>query len=215
MNPQQIETSSMAIIEQELDDRGLLSTIAPEHLAIVKRVIHTSADFDFATTLAFTSDAVSRGLEALQSGEVIVSDTNMILAGISKPATSHFGNKLVCYVADKTVAAEARDRNVTRSTVAMERALQAHPGAIFAIGNAPTALFALADAIEAGAPAPSLVIAVPVGFVNVVESKERIANLEIPSIVAHGRKGGSPIAVSIINAMLYQLYDRSAQQAAK
>lgn len=208
MRPEEIEQESMRTIEQELQEAGLLEGIAPDNLAVVKRVIHTSADFDFADSLIFTPGAVEHGLDALRTGKAIICDTQMIVAGISKPATNALGNKLVCYVSEPTVIAEAKERGVTRSTVAMERALKEHPDAIVAVGNAPTALFAMADAVESGAPRPSLVLGVPVGFVNVIESKNRLAGMNLPSIIAQGRKGGSTIAVAIINALLYQLYER-------
>ena len=201
--PAEIERESMAIIERELAERGV--TLPPEQATVVKRVIHTTADFDYAETLRFTVGAVQKGMEALRGG-VIVTDTNMALAGINKSAAGKLGCTVCCYMADDAVAAEARVRGVTRAMVSMERALAEHPNAIFALGNAPTALLKIAESIEMGAR-PALVIGVPVGFVNVVESKERaLAVCErcgVPAIIALGRKGGSNVAAAICNALLY------------
>lgn len=209
MKPGEIEAKSMEIISHTLKEQNLDSLLTPETAPLIKRAIHTTADFDFARILTFQHNAVQAGLDALSAGATIVSDTNMIKAGISKPATQALGCDVVCYMADKDVAAEAKERGVTRAFVSMEHALREHPGAVFAIGNAPTALISLYEQICAGAPAPALIIAVPVGFVNVVESKELIASLDVPAIIARGNKGGSPVAVSLANALLYQLYERA------
>lgn len=208
MKPHDIEAQSMRIIERELKEQGLWDGLEPQTVPLVMRAIHTTADFDYAQNLVFQHEAVRAGLKALHAGATIVSDTNMIAAGVSKPATAALGCDVVCYMADKDVANEARERGVTRATVSMERALREHPGAVFAVGNAPTALMALHEGIVSGAPKPALIIAVPVGFVNVVESKELILALDVPSIVAKGRKGGSTVAVSLLNALLYELYHR-------
>jgi len=201
--PAEIERESMAIIDRELRARGI--TVPPEREAVVRRVIHTTADFEYAQTLRFTENAVERGKDALRGG-VIVTDTNMALAGVSRAAASRLGCETVCYMADDEVAAEAKRRGVTRAVVSMERALREHPEAILAVGNAPTALLCIAEAIEDGAR-PALVIGVPVGFVNVVESKERAfavcEDCGVPAIVAMGRKGGSTVAAAICNALLY------------
>lgn len=201
--PAEIERESMAIIDRELAARGL--TLSPETGAVVKRVLHTTADFDYVNSLRFTADAAQKGAEALRGG-VIVTDTEMARAGVSKRALASLGAEAACYMADETVAAEAKRRETTRAAVSMERALREHPNAILAIGNAPTALLRVAEEIERGAR-PALVIGVPVGFVNVVESKERaLAVCErygIPAIVSLGRKGGSGVAAAICNALLY------------
>ncbi|MCR5826351.1 MAG: precorrin-8X methylmutase [Oscillospiraceae bacterium] len=201
--PADIERESMAIIERTLLERGVVLPSA--HAAVVKRVIHTTADFDYAETLYFTEDAVRRGAAALHGG-VVVTDTNMALAGVNRRALETLGCRALCYMADAEVASLARARGVTRALVSMERALAEHPGAVLAIGNAPTALLALADAIEAGAR-PALVIGVPVGFVNVTESKERARAVctasGVPAILAMGRKGGSTVAAAICNALAY------------
>ena len=201
--PAEIERESMRIIDRELAERGIV--LPPEHAAVVKRVIHTTADFDYAKSLRFTADAVQKGAAALRGG-VIVTDTNMARAGVSRAAAEKLGCNVVCYMADETVAAEAKERGVTRAVVSMERALAEHPDAILAVGNAPTALLKIAELMESGAR-PALVIGVPVGFVNVVESKERAMavceRFGVPAVAAMGRKGGSGVAAAICNALLY------------
>ena len=204
--PADIERTSMRIITEELARRGL--TILPENAAVVKRVIHTTADFDYAQNLQFTPGAVAAGAEAMHAGATIITDTNMALAGISKPTLAKFGGKAVCFMADPEVAQEAKERGVTRAVVSMEHAARLDGPLIFAIGNAPTALIRLHELIEAGVLSPALVVGVPVGFVNVVESKELFLGGETPYIIARGRKGGSNVAAAIINALLYQMVQR-------
>jgi len=191
--PADIERTSLSIITAELAELGL--TPPPETAAVVKRVIHTTADFDYARNLHFTPGAVAAGVKALRAGTPIITDTNMALGGTA-----------LCYMADPEVAALAKAGGTTRAVASMQRAAQEHPGAVLAVGNAPTALLTIADQIEAGLR-PALVIGVPVGFVNVVESKERLfATCEafgVPAIVAMGRKGGSNVAAAICNALLY------------
>lgn len=202
--PADIERTSISIITRELDELGL--TPPPETAAVVKRVIHTTADFDYAKNLRFTPGAVQAAVRALQRGSVIVTDTNMALAGISRPGLAKLGCEAVCYMADPAVAEAAKQAGTTRAVAAMHRAAREHPGAILAVGNAPTALLTIAEEIEAGLR-PALVIGVPVGFVNVVESKERLLDAcqrhGVPAIVALGRKGGSNVAAAICNALLY------------
>lgn len=201
--PAEIERESMRMIDGELAVRGIV--LQPELAPVVKRVIHTTADFDYAASLRFTAEAAQRGASALRGG-VIVTDTNMARAGISRAAAEKLGCGIYCYMADEAVSAEAKKRGVTRAVVSMERALAEHPDAVLAIGNAPTALLRVCEAIEVGAR-PAMVIGVPVGFVNVTESKERaLAVCErcgVPAIVAMGRKGGSNVAAAICNALLY------------
>lgn len=204
MKPAEIEKRSFEIITQELGDRQFPEEIAP----VVKRVIHTTADFDYADNLMFSPHAVRQALQAIQDGAHIVTDTNMAKSGINKKILAKFGGEVHCFVAEPDVAAEAKQRGVTRSTVSMERAAKLHVPLIFAIGNAPTALIQLEKMIAAGQLHPELIVGVPVGFVNVVESKERIMQAGVPYIVAWGRKGGSNVAASIINALLYQLVQR-------
>ena len=202
--PADIERTSLSIIAAELAEMHL--TPPPETAAVVKRVIHTTADFDYAKNLHFTPGAVAAGVAALRAGTPIVTDTNMALAGITKPGLAKLGGGAVCYMADPEVAAIAKKTGTTRAVASMHRAAAEHPGAVLAVGNAPTALLTIADEIEAGLR-PALVIGVPVGFVNVVESKERLfavcAAHGVPAIVAMGRKGGSNVAAAICNALLY------------
>lgn len=203
--PADIERTSMEIIAAELAAREI--SIAPENDAVVRRVIHTTADFDYARNLRFTPGAVEQGVAALQRGAPIVTDTNMALAGISKPSLAALGGVAYCYMADPTVAEKARADGTTRAVAAMHQAAQTCPEAVFAVGNAPTALLALCDLMEQKLLHPSLIVAVPVGFVNVVESKERLftmcTQLGVPCIAAMGRKGGSTVAAAICNALLY------------
>ena len=202
--PADIERTSISIITRELDELGL--TPPPETAAVVKRVIHTTADFDYAKNLRFTPGAVQAAVRALQRGAVIVTDTNMALAGISRPGLAKLGCEAVCYMADPAVAEAAKQAGTTRAVAAVHRAAREHPGAILAVGNAPTALLTIAEEIEAGLR-PALVIGVPVGFVNVVESKETLFAVceqhGVPAIAAMGRKGGSNVAAAICNALVY------------
>ena len=226
--PADIERTSISIITRELDELGL--TPPPETAAVVKRVIHTTADFDYAKNLRFTPGAVEAAVKALHAGAFIVTDTNMALAGITKPGLKKLNGEAICYMADpavaeaiagKTIAKEiyeaAKQAGTTRAVAAMHRAAREHPGAILAIGNAPTALLTIAEEMEAGLR-PALVIGVPVGFVNVVESKEVLfAACERyggPAIAAMGRKGGSNVAAAICNALIYsatEMLDPSAR----
>ena len=213
--PADIERTSISIITRELDELGL--TPPPETAAVVKRVIHTTADFDYAKNLRFTPGAVQAAVRALQRGAVIVTDTNMALAGISRPGLAKLGCEAVCYMADPAVAEAAKQAGTTRAVAAMHRAAREHPGAILAVGNAPTALLSIAEEIEAGLR-PALVIGVPVGFVNVVESKETLFAIceqhGVPAIAAMGRKGGSNVAAAICNALVYsaaEMLDPSAR----
>ena len=213
--PADIERTSISIITRELDELGL--TPPPETAAVVKRVIHTTADFDYAKNLHFTPGAVQAAVRALQRGAVIVTDTNMALAGISRPGLAKLGCEAVCYMADPAVAEAAKQAGTTRAVAAMHRAAREHPGAILAVGNAPTALLTIAEEIEAGLR-PALVIGVPVGFVNVVESKETLFAVceqhGVPAIAAMGRKGGSNVAAAICNALVYsaaEMLDPSAR----
>ena len=198
--PADIERTSLSIITAELDAMGL--TPPPETAAVVKRVIHTTADFDYARNLRFTP-----GVAALQAAAPIVTDTNMALSGITKPGLARLSSTALCYMADPEVAALAKANGTTRAVASMQRAAAEHPGAILAVGNAPTALLTIADLIETAGLRPALVIGVPVGFVNVVESKERLFSVctahGVPAIVAMGRKGGSNVAAAICNALVY------------
>ena len=210
--PHDIERRSFEIIGQEWGQRDFAPQVEP----IVKRVIHATADFSFADSLVFTEGAVQQGLEALAAGGVtIVTDTNMALSGISKPALAKLGCSGVCYIADEDVAARAKATGATRSRVSMDKASELEGPVIFAIGNAPTALLRICELVDEGAVEPLLVVGVPVGFVNVVESKEELLKRDVPAIVARGRKGGSTVAVAIVNALLYQLTRDAGAQGAR
>ena len=202
MKPMDIEKRSFAIITELLGDRRL----DPENELVIKRVIHTTADFDYVDNLAFSDHAVQKAIAALRAGCDIVTDTQMAKAGINKTILASLGGEVHCFMSDADVAAEAKERGVTRAFVSMERTAALPKPCIFAIGNAPTALLAIAEEIETGLR-PALVIGVPVGFVNVVESKERLLAVceryGVPAIVAMGRKGGSTVAAAICNALLY------------
>ena len=198
--PAEIEARSMEIIGQELGDR----VFPADQLPVIKRAIHTSADFDYADNLVFSPGAVAAGIAAIKGGCTIVTDTQMAFSGINKKVLEKFGGKAVCFMSDPDVAAEARERGETRATVSMERAARLEGPLVLAIGNAPTALVRACELMEEGKLAPALVIGAPVGFVNVVESKELLLTMNVPHIVARGRKGGSNIAAAICNALLYQ-----------
>ena len=197
--PAEIEARSMEIIQSELGER----TFPAEVLPVVKRVIHTTADFDYADNLIFSPGAVEKGVAAIKAGCTIVTDTQMARSGINKRVLEKFGGEALCFMSDPDVAAEARDRGVTRAAVSMERAAKLDRPLILALGNAPTALVRACELLEARALKPELIIGVPVGFVNVVESKELLLTEDVPYIVARGRKGGSNVAAAICNAMLY------------
>ena len=208
--PTDIERESMATITRELAQMG--AVIQEENEAVVKRVIHTTADFEYAKNLVFTPQAVSHAVSAMKDRPVIITDTNMALAGINKKALGQVGGEVHCFMADADVADMARANGTTRATAAIDKAVALYPNAIFACGNAPTALIRLAQLMEEKGTQPALIIGVPVGFVNVVESKEEIFALAeekaVPAIVARGRKGGSNVAAAICNALLYQAVGR-------
>ena len=204
IKPQEIEQRSMQIIENELFHiyhRSLDPVTAP----VIKRVIHTTADFGYADTLSFSEGAVEKGLEALRSGATVVTDTMMAMSGINKKKLAQFGGSVLCYMQDPDVADEAKARGLTRAAVSMEKTAADGEDYIYAIGNAPTALITLYDLVREGRIRPKLIIGVPVGFVNVAEAKELILKLDVPFIVARGRRGGSNVAAAIVNALLYQL----------
>ena len=204
IRPADIEKRSFEIITEILGD----NQPDPKVAHIVKRVIHTTADFDYAENLVISPDAEASFAEAIKAGGVIITDTNMALSGISKPALAKYGAEVRCYVADPEVAKEAKERGITRSAVCMEKAAAETRPLIFALGNAPTALIRVCELIQEGKVKPALVIGVPVGFVNVIESKEMLLETCVPHIVAKGRKGGSNVAAAICNAMLYKMGGR-------
>ena len=200
-----IEKRSFEMITEILERDYSDVKIPEDRESIVKRVIHTTADFDYAVNLAFSDDAVEKALAALKEGCDIVTDTQMAKAGINKTILSELGGEVHCFMADSDVAKEAKERGVTRATVSMEKAAGLKKPCIFAIGNAPTALIELDRLIKEGKLSPKLIIGVPVGFVNVVESKELIMESGAPYIVARGRKGGSNVAAAVCNALLYKI----------
>lgn len=200
-NPQEIEERSFEIITEEL--RG---KVFPESIAtMVKRIIHTTADFEYADLLEILNGGYESGLEALKQGKKIYADTRMIQVAVNKKALTDHGIEIVNYVHDPDVVVEAKERGVTRSTVSMEKALKDKNVGIFVIGNAPTALYTLIEKVKSGDAKPALIIGAPIGFVGAAESKVALDQIECPIIRINGRKGGSPVVVAILNAMLYQL----------
>lgn len=200
VKPEEIEARSMEIITKELNGK----TWPEPEFSIVKRCIHTSADFDYGDNLCFSKGAAALGVEALQKGISIVTDTRMAASGINKKRLKEYGGEVHCFMDAPDVAEEARKRGCTRAAICMERAAALHENLIIAVGNAPTALIRLYELIQAGEILPVLIIGAPVGFVNVVEAKELIMAAGVPYIVPRGRKGGSNIAATICNALLYQ-----------
>lgn len=198
VRPEEIEKRSMEIITSELNGR----TWPEPQFSIIKRCIHTSADFDYADNLCFSEKAAEIGIQALRNGASIVTDTEMAAAGINKKKMAEYGGQVHCFMRDAEVAEAAKKRGCTRATICMEKGAEISGEVIFDIGNAPTALIRLKELIAEGLR-PALIIGAPVGFVNVVEAKELIMETDVPYIVARGRKGGSNIAATICNAMLY------------
>lgn len=201
VKPKEIETRSFEIITEELGDKKLV----PGTELIVKRCIHTSADFDYADTLCFSDHAVENAIRAIKNGACIVTDTQMAKAGINKKALHKYGGEVFCFMSDEDVACAAKSQGTTRAVASMDKAASMGKPLIFAIGNAPTALVRLYELINEKKISPYLIIGVPVGFVNVVQSKEMIMEAGVPYIVARGRKGGSNIAACICNALLYMI----------
>ena len=200
-DPFEIETKSFEIITEELGDRKF----DEKEAKIIKRVIHTTADFEYADIIEIHPDAIEAGINALLKGGSIYADTHMIFGGINKRILSELGGNVINLVHDEEVAKEAKERGITRSMVGIEKAAHDEKIKIFAIGNAPTALYELKRLIEQEGIKPDLIIGVPVGFVGAKESKDVIAEAGIPYIITRGRKGGSPVAAAIINALLYMI----------
>lgn len=201
VQPRDIEARSFEIITEELGDMKLM----PGTELIVKRCIHTSADFDYAKNLCFSDGVVEKALSAIKNGASIVTDTQMAKAGINKKALEKYGGEVFCFMSDEDVAERAKEMGCTRATACMDKAAAMDTPLIFAIGNAPTALVRLYELMQEEKIEPYLIIGVPVGFVNVVQSKEMIMDTKVPYIVAKGRKGGSNIAACIVNALLYMI----------
>lgn len=204
INPMDIEKRSFEIISSELNGIVLDEEKAP----IVKRVIHTTADFEYVDNMYFSEGVVEKSLEALKRGAAIVTDTNMAKSGINKAAAARLGCEVHCFMADEDVAKSAKEQGVTRAAVCMEKAVELQKPVVIAVGNAPTALIRLEELMKEGKIKPELIIGVPVGFVNVVESKELIINSGADAIIAKGRKGGSNVAAAIVNALLYMASPR-------
>lgn len=198
--PADIERRSFEIIESEL------KTEIPENIKpVVIRAIHTTADFDYAENLYFSDNVIDTALKVLDMGAVIVTDTNMAKSGINKSALARHGCECMCFMADEDIAETAKRNGTTRAAASVDKAAKLGKPVIYAAGNAPTALVRLCDHISAGDFIPELVIGAPVGFVNVVQSKEMLIASGVPCIVARGRKGGSNVAAAICNALLYML----------
>ena len=207
VKPNEIEKRSFAIITEELAEKGIV--IPEEEAPVTKRVIHTSADFEYAETMTYSEQAIAVMQDLIRQGADIVTDTNMAKSGISKGTLAKFGGEVHCFMADPDVAAEAKERGITRASVSMEKAARISKETgkpiIFAIGNAPTALISLYDMWKEGSFKPAFIIGVPVGFVNVVASKELILETDIPHIINRGRKGGSNVAAAICNGVMYAM----------
>ncbi len=201
--PEEIEKRSFEIIAEELRMRGIL--LPAEQEMITKRVIHTSADFDYADTMTYSEGAVGIAKTLLSGGADIVTDTNMALSGINQRVLASLGGRAHCFMADEEVARIAKERGTTRAAVSMEQAGKLKKPVIFAVGNAPTALLKLYEMMQESAWRPAFIIGVPVGFVNVEAAKELIMETDVPYIVNRGRKGGSNVAAAICNALLYEL----------
>lgn len=201
--PEQIEQRSFEIIDGELKKRGIV--LPKEQEMITKRVIHTTADFEYTDTLTYSEGAVGIARELLKQGADIVTDTNMALSGINKRSLAGLGGEVHCYMADETVAKLARERGTTRAAVSMEIAAKIQKPVIFAVGNAPTALIQIYEMMQGSDWRPAFVIGVPVGFVNVEAAKELILQTDVPFIINRGRKGGSNVAAAICNALIYEL----------
>ena len=198
--PADIERRSMEIIESELPH-----PIDPALAPIIKRVVHTSADFDYVDNLCFSENVVEKALHAIRAGADIVTDTTMARSGINKTELAKYGGEARCFIADEDVKLAAKEKGTTRAVASMDKAASLNKPVIIAVGNAPTALVRLYEMITEGTFRPELIIGVPVGFVNVVPSKELIMTAGVPYIVARGRKGGSNVAAAICNALLYML----------
>jgi len=210
IKPEDIEKRSFEIIDEELAASGFEPRrLSEEEIRVIKRCIHTTADFEYAKTMCFSYGAVKKMKSLIREGATIVTDTNMALAGINKKELDKYGCKAVCYMADKDIASKAEELGLTRACVSMEKAMVNDGPVIFVVGNAPTALITLKEHYEKREYTPAFVVGVPVGFVNVVVAKEMIVNSYIPHIVNRGRKGGSTVAAAIVNAVLYDMRNNS------
>jgi precorrin-8X/cobalt-precorrin-8 methylmutase len=196
LNPEAIEAESFRMIAEELGPHPF----SPDEFAVVQRAIHSTADFEFARTIRFAPGAIRQGIAAIRAGAHVIADVQMVQAGINKPGLQKFGGEVSCFISDDDVIAAARESGLTRAIMATRKAARQFPGAIYAIGNAPTALLELLQVADDARP--SLVVGVPVGFVSAAESKDELAASSLPFITALGRKGGTPVAVSMMNALI-------------
>lgn len=196
--PSEREKKSYEIITEELGN----TVLEKENEAVIKRVIHSSADFEYAYMLKFSEHAVAKAKKALKEGACIVTDSSMIKAGIQKKLLEQYGNEVYCFLADEEVAAAAQINGITRAESAIDKAVHLDKNIIFAIGNEPMALARIHKWVKEGKIKPELIIGVPVGFVNVMEAKDMIMQSEVPYIISKGRKGGSTVAAAICNALL-------------
>ena len=201
LGPFEIEKKSMEIIGEELKERGIV--LDEEKAPVIMRAIHTTADFDYAENLCFSEGSVSEFREAISNGASIVSDTRMAQAGINTSKLSAYGGEVLCFMSDEDIVKASVKTGRTRASLSMDKAAGLNRDVIFAIGNAPTALIRLSELVKEKKLTPKGIIAVPVGFVNVVEAKELIMDLPCPYIIARGRKGGSNVAAAICNALIY------------
>ena len=199
VKPADIEKESFRIIGEILEEKGI--TLDEEKAPVIKRVIHTTADFSFVDTMGFTEGVIEKGIELIRHGATIITDTNMALSGINKRVVEKYGCQIKCYMADKEVGEIAKQRGVTRATVSMEKAMEIDGPKIIAVGNAPTALIELYEIMKSTGKKPDLLIGVPVGFVNVEYSKDLYKDSGVDYIINFGRKGGSNIAAAIVNAL--------------
>ncbi|WP_210023529.1 MULTISPECIES: precorrin-8X methylmutase [unclassified Paenibacillus] len=197
VQPQEIEEKSFEMITEELGEHSYTD----EQYKVVQRVIHASADFELGRSLVFHPDAIRAGIEAIRAGKPIVADVQMVQVGISKPRLQKYGGEVRVYISDPDVMEEAKRLNTTRAIISTRKAASEADGAIYAIGNAPTALLELIRLVKEGQAKPGLIIGVPVGFVSAAESKEELLKLDVPFITNIGRKGGSPVAVASVNAL--------------
>lgn len=198
MTPAQIEKRSFEIIDAEAGQHGF----QPDQWAVVRRMIHTSADFEYLTSIRIHPRAVASGVEAIRRGRRVFCDTNMLRTGIRTRDLETFGATAHCLMADPVIARQAELDGATRARVAVEAAVDDMAGGIYAVGNAPTALLRLIELIEQGRARPALVIGLPVGFVNAAESKAALLQINLPYITNLGRKGGSNVAAGVVNALI-------------
>ncbi|MFB0846831.1 precorrin-8X methylmutase [Paenibacillus oleatilyticus] len=197
VQPQEIEEKSFEMITEELGEHNYTE----EQFKVVQRVIHASADFELGRSLVFHPEAIRAGIEAIRSGKPVVADVQMVQVGISKPRLAKYGGDVRVYISDADVMEEAKRLNTTRAIISIRKAAREADGAIYAIGNAPTALLELIRLVKEGEARPGLIVGVPVGFVSAAESKEELLKLDVPFITNIGRKGGSPVAVATVNAL--------------